>query len=124
MGPNLGHQDYNYCVNCVYGYSRARDIGIYINSFEAGTLLLSMEGKLDVVFDVGTSQFNLRQFLSRISSSSPVRNELKDHILRLMFEESDEHKPVIVSQEMSKFQFLVMVFNQFNCKHVSIILLL
>ena len=78
-----------------------------------------MEGKLDVVFDVGTSQFNLRQFLSRISSSSPVRNELKDHILRLMFEESDEDKPVIVSQEMSKFQFLVMVFNLFNSKHVS-----
>ena len=38
-----------------------------------------------------------------------------------MFEESDERKPVIISQEKIKFQFLITIFNQFNSKHVSLL---
>ena len=59
-------------------------------------------------------------------SRSPIlqvpssHNELKDCILRLMFDESDEDKPVVVSKEKSKFQSLiVMVFNQLDNKEVA-----
>ena len=67
----------------------------------------------------GSSQFSFRHLLSRIPSLSPSHNDLKDHILQLMFDKSDEDKPVVASQEKIKLQFLIMVFNQFNSKHVS-----
>lgn len=70
------------------------------------------------------SQFNFPRSLSmslRTPSSSPSLNELKNHILKLMFKESDEQKPVTVSQEKNDFKLLVSDFKQFfiNSKHVS-----